>query len=114
MADTGTTVLTLTGSARREVARLLEQETREGLGLRLGVEGGGCSGLSYTVEFTLQEPGDNVMDFDEGFRVFIDPKSLLYLKGVELDHQGGVSGKGFVFRNPNAENTCGCGESFSV
>lgn len=114
MAETRTDIVILTDAALGEVARLLNQETREGLGLRLAVKGGGCSGLSYEVEFTRQEPGDNVVEFDEGFKIFIDPKSLLYLKGVELHHEGGVSGKGFVFRNPNAENTCGCGESFSV
>jgi iron-sulfur cluster assembly protein len=79
------------------------------------VKGGGCSGLSYEVEFGLSEPGDHIMEFPEdGLRVFIDPKSLLYLKGSELDYQGGLQGKGFVFGNPNAGNTCGCGESFSV
>ena len=107
-------IVELTDAARSEVRRLLEQEQTEGLGLRLAVRGGGCSGLSYKVEFTRQEPGDNVKDFPEGFRVFVDPKSLLYLKGMVVDHEGGVSGKGFVFKNPNAQNTCGCGESFSV
>jgi iron-sulfur cluster assembly protein len=114
MAETKTDIVNLTDTARTEVARLLERESQEGLGLRLAVEGGGCSGLSYKTEFTLQEPGDNVVEFPEGFHVFVDSKSLLYLKGVVLDHEGGVSGKGFVFKNPNAENTCGCGESFSV
>ena len=107
-------IVSLTDAARDEVVRLLSQETAEGLGLRLAVKGGGCSGLSYETAFTRQEPGDNVVELDEGFKLFIDPKSLLYLKGVELHHEGGVSGKGFLFRNPNAENTCGCGESFSV
>lgn len=107
-------IVQLTPEARGEVARLLASEG-EGMGLRLAVKGGGCSGLSYLVEFSLQEPGDTVLDLsDDGFRVFIDPKSLLYLKGVELDYKGGISGRGFNFRNPNAENTCGCGESFSV
>ncbi len=114
MAETQTAIAHLTDSARREVARLLAEDRREGVGLRLGVAGGGCSGLSYKLEFTLQEPGDAVMDLDGGTRVFIDPKSLLYLKGITVDHQSGLSGKGFVFSNPNAENSCGCGESFSV
>ena len=113
MAEPGAQIVTLTEAACNEVERLLRAEETEGLGLRLAVRGGGCSGLSYEVEFTLQEPGDTVID-SAGFRVFVDPKSLLYLKGVELDHQGGLSGKGFVFNNPNAQNTCGCGESFSV
>jgi iron-sulfur cluster assembly protein len=113
MAQIETPIVNLTEGASREVARLLEAEGQPGLGLRLSVRGGGCSGLSYEVEFTRQEPGDAVAEFD-GFQVFVDPKSLLYLKGVQLDYQGGISGKGFVFRNPNAQNTCGCGESFSV
>jgi iron-sulfur cluster assembly protein len=114
MTDTAMDIIELTEAARGEVRRLLDRETGEGLGLRLAVAGGGCSGLSYRVEFTRQEPGDHVKEFPEGFRVFVDPKSLLYLKGMVVDHQGGISGKGFVFRNPNAQNTCGCGESFSV
>lgn len=114
MSVADSVVVDLTDPARREVSRLLGLETGEGLGLRLAVHGGGCSGLSYKVEFTRQEPGDIVREFPEGFRVFVDPKSLLYLKGMVVDHEGGVSGKGFVFRNPNAQNTCGCGESFSV
>ena len=114
MSNMTADIVELTDAARLEVSRLLELERTEGLGLRLAVRGGGCSGLSYKVEFTRQEPGDNVKDFPEGFRVFIDPKSLLYMKGMVVDHEGGVSGKGFVFKNPNAQNTCGCGESFSV
>lgn len=103
----------LTAAAETEVRRLLDAESKEGLGLRLAVAGGGCSGLSYKVEFTLSEPGDRIRDYD-GFRLFVDAKSLLYLQGMQLDFQGGISGKGFVFNNPNATNTCGCGESFSV
>ena len=114
MSNMTVDIVELTDAAKSEVRRLLELERTEGLGLRLAVRGGGCSGLSYKVEFTRQEPGDNVKDFPEGFRVFVDPKSLLYLKGMVVDHEGGVSGKGFVFKNPNAQNTCGCGESFSV
>jgi iron-sulfur cluster assembly protein len=107
-------IVQLTAAARREVARLLAVENREGLGLRLGIQGGGCSGFSYKLDFTRQEPGDNVAELEDGTRVFIDPKSLLYLKGIVLDFKDGLSGKGFVFENPNAQNTCGCGESFSV
>ena len=112
--STQTDLIRITPRAREEIQRLLTDRAEEGLGLRLGVSGGGCSGLSYNLDFTMQEPGDNVMECGEGFRVFIDPKSLLYLKSMEVDHQGGLQGKGFVFNNPNAQNTCGCGESFSV
>jgi iron-sulfur cluster assembly protein len=82
-------------------------------GLRLGVTGGGCSGLSYKIEFSEKKEKDNIIEFD-GIKIYIDPKSSIYLKGVELDFKDGLNGKGFVFNNPNANNTCGCGESFSV
>ena len=114
MAQAETTLITLTEAARTRVVQLLEEENQDGLGLRLSVKGGGCSGLSYEVSFTRSEPGDHIVEYPEGFQVLVDPKSLLYLKGIEVDFQGGLSGRGFAFRNPNAENTCGCGESFSV
>ena len=111
--STETELVRLTDAAREQVRALLAERDETGLGLRLAVAGGGCSGLSYQLDFTRQEPDDQVMECD-GFRVFVDPKSLLYLKSMEVDHEGGLHGKGFVFRNPNAQNTCGCGESFSV
>ena len=80
---------------------------------RIAVKGGGCSGLSYDLTFTPEEKGDNVIELDD-FKVFIDTKSMIYLKGMVLDYEGGLQGKGFVFKNPNATSTCGCGESFSV
>ncbi|MFP5459557.1 MAG: HesB/IscA family protein [Bacteriovoracia bacterium] len=82
-------------------------------GLRLAVIGGGCSGLSYKIEFSTKREKDNVMDLGD-VKILIDPKSSIYLKGILLDFQDGLNGKGFVFENPNAKNTCGCGESFSV
>ncbi len=109
----GTRPVDLTETARREAVRLM-QDQDEGIGLRLSVVGGGCSGFSYNLDFTRSRPGDNVVEFEEGLKVFIDPKSFLYLKGTQLDYEGGLTGKGFTFRNPNATNTCGCGESFSV
>lgn len=110
-AATGT-IVTLTANAQTEVKRLLALE-KPGAGLRLGVKGGGCSGLSYKLEFDMKKEGDLEIPYD-GFCVFLDRKSTIYLRGVSLDHQKGLQGKGFVFHNPNASNTCGCGESFSV
>ena len=82
--------------------------------LRVGVKAGGCSGFSYQLEFTQERrETDTVIDKD-GVRLIVDPKSESFLKGTELDWSGGLSGKGFVFTNPNATGTCGCGESFSV
>lgn len=106
-------LVTITASAQAEVKRLLEEEGRVDCGLRLGIRGGGCSGLTYNLEFTEQREGDTVLDYD-GFRLFLDRKSTVYLSGVTLDHRSGLSGRGFVFRNPQATSTCGCGESFSL
>jgi iron-sulfur cluster assembly protein len=83
-------------------------------GLRVNVEGGGCSGLMYKLSFDNQElPGDHVIE-DKGVKIFVGMKSLLYVIGTELDYTGGLQGKGFHFANPNASRTCACGESFSV
>ena len=105
-------LINITDSALNEVRRLLLAEDPE-YGLRLGIKGGGCSGLSYTLEFTEFKDGDTVLDY-QGVTVYLDKKSTIYLSGIALDHEGGLSGKGFVFRNPHAANTCGCGESFSL
>ena len=109
-----TSLVTLTEKAQHEVRAIFKREDRPSeTGLRLGVIGGGCSGLSYEMNFGGSRPDDTVIEFD-GFRVLLDPKSTIYLKGITLDFQDGLMGKGFVFVNPNATNTCGCGESFSV
>jgi len=102
-----------TDGAIAELRRLLEREGAAVDGVRLGVKGGGCSGLSYVLEFSAEREGDNVVEQD-GIRFLMDRKSSIYLKGIVLDYQEGLTGKGFVFRNPNASSTCGCGESFSV
>ncbi|WP_018614159.1 HesB/IscA family protein [Segetibacter koreensis] len=82
--------------------------------VRVGVKGGGCSGLEYQLKFDTElKQGDEVYE-DKGIKVVVDFKSLLYLFGTELDYSGGLNGKGLVFNNPNATKTCGCGESFSV
>ncbi|MBI3117741.1 MAG: iron-sulfur cluster assembly accessory protein [Candidatus Hydrogenedentes bacterium] len=77
------------------------------------MKGGGCSGFSYVLEFNNFREGDNVLEQDD-LKFFMDRKSSRYLKGIVLDYRGGLKGKGFVFENPNASSTCGCGESFSV
>jgi iron-sulfur cluster assembly protein len=82
--------------------------------LRVGVEGGGCSGLSYKMDFdSTMKDGDQLFE-DKGVKILVDKKSFLYLIGTELDYSGGLNGKGFSFNNPNATRTCGCGESFAV
>lgn len=106
-------IITISEAAAREVARLLGEDGREGIGLRLGVKGGGCSGLSYVIDFDHRRENDFV-DNQHGIPIFCDPKSGLYLKDVVLDFEGGINHRGFRWINPNASNTCGCGESFSV
>ena len=92
--------------AVKEIKYLLKlKELDETFGLRVGVRGGGCSGFSYSLGFDDQR---------NGIRFFTDPKSMLYLKGTTLTYTDGLQGKGFNFENPNATQTCGCGESFAV
>lgn len=102
-------------SAREQVAHLLKDGGEPaGSFLRVGVKGGGCSGLKYDISFDLQvHDGDQTFE-DNGVKVVVDKKSVLYLVGTELQYSGGLNGKGFIFHNPNADRTCGCGESFSI
>ena len=107
-------LISITDKAITEIQNIAKNDNPDGSkGLRLAVTGGGCSGLSYKIEFGDAKDKDNVLDFS-GVKVLIDPKSLIYLKGIVLDFKDGLNGKGFVFENPNAKNTCGCGESFSI
>lgn len=105
----------LTEKAVSEVKKIMEQNSiPDTYGLRVGVKGGGCSGLSYTLGFDADKrDGDKVIEQD-GVRMFIDGKSLFYLMGTELDFTDGLNGRGFVFNNPQAAKTCGCGSSFGV
>ncbi len=105
----------LTEKAIAEVRKIMESNSiPETYGLRVGVKGGGCSGLSYTLGFDAeQREADKVIE-QEGIRLFIDGKSLFYLMGTQLDFTDGLNGRGFVFNNPQAAKTCGCGSSFGV
>jgi iron-sulfur cluster assembly protein len=83
--------------------------------LRVGVKGGGCSGLSYVMDFDDKiEDTDEIIEVDAGLKVIIDRKSVLYLFGTQLTYSDGLNGKGFAWENPNASRTCGCGESFAL
>lgn len=105
----------LTERAVKEIRRILdEQSLPEGTALRVGVKGGGCSGFSYTLGFDDQISDVDQVNEVEGIRVVCDPKSFLYLSGTEVDFEESLMGRGFRFGNPNADKTCGCGESFSV
>lgn len=100
----------------KAVERIRQAFAREGVsgGLRLGVLGGGCSGLSYQFKFALESrPKDYVFEFDD-VKVFVDPKSMLFLDGMTLDWEDSLMQSGFVFKNPHATKSCGCGSSFSA
>ncbi len=105
----------ITEKAKVRALELMKAENRpEGTFIRVGVESGGCSGLSYKLEFdNVIHPDDKVFE-DKGIRIVCNKKSFLYLVGTELDYSDGLNGKGFQFHNPNASRTCGCGESFAV
>jgi iron-sulfur cluster assembly protein len=108
-------MVTITDKAKSKIDHLM---TDSGLDasyfLRVSVQGGGCSGLSYNLDFDNEmKKGDQFFE-DRGIRIALDMKSFLYLAGTELDFSDGLNGKGFNFHNPNASRTCGCGESFSV
>ena len=91
-----------------------EDAGKSGSNLRVGVKGGGCSGLTYILDLA-DEPGENDKVIEEhGLKLFVDKKSYVFLAGTILEYSGGLNGKGFVFNNPNAKTTCGCGTSFSV
>ncbi len=110
-------MVTLSPKALNHIMELMVEVgiTPDTHNLRVGVKGGGCSGLSYVMEFDDKiEPTDEVVEADGGLKVVIDKKSVLYLFGTELTYSDGLNGKGFQWENPNASRTCGCGESFSL
>lgn len=107
--------ITLTERAATQVRRLMtESSIPESHGLRVSVKGGGCSGMSYALGFDAEPRGDDTVMEMHGLRVFVDPKSLFFISGIVLDFSDGLNGKGFVFNNPQATRTCGCGSSFGV
>ena len=106
-------MITLTSSASSHILKSLAQRGR-GVGIRLGVKTTGCSGLAYTLEYVDQSTSEDQEFESQGARVYIDPKSLSYLKGLELDYKRQGINEGFEFNNPNERDKCGCGESFRV
>ena len=106
--------LTLTEGAIKELRKLIDQqEISPDFGLRVGVEGGGCSGMSYLLGFDQKKEGDSEYNI-EGIRIFMNKGHGLYLAGLEVDFKNGLDARGFTFNNPNASSTCGCGSSFSA
>jgi iron-sulfur cluster assembly protein len=107
--------LSLSPAAVAEIKRLMEQhQLPDTAGVRVGIQGGGCSGFSYTLNFDHKKAEGDLVIEQDGVRIFCDPKSMIYLRGTTLEYTDGLQGRGFHFQNPNAKGTCGCGESFSV
>jgi len=108
-------MIEITEIAAKKIRSLMAKQGIDEGGLRVGVKGGGCSGLSYTFAWE-KEPrlGDEVFEGPVGAKIFVDRKSYLFLKGTTLDYDTALISKGFVFNNPNAKGTCGCGSSFGA
>lgn len=106
----------LTEVAAREIKTIIQQQELDAdkVRLRIGVKGGGCSGFSYVLDLTETQKETDEMIEQHGIKIIVDPKSLLYLNGVTVDFRDEIMGRGFVFNNPNATSTCGCGSSFSA
>ena len=112
---TPTDIVTVTARAAEEIRKIKgENNIPESHALRLGVKGGGCSGMTYVLAFDESPKERDVIYQLEGLTIYIDPKSQFYLSGTSLDFSDGLNGRGFVFNNPNAAKTCGCGHSFGV
>jgi iron-sulfur cluster assembly accessory protein len=111
----------LSEAAAQEINKIVQEQAKEGafkaedVRLRVAVKGGGCSGFSYMLDLTEEAPGEMDEQLEShGVKILCDMKSYLYLNGVEIDFKDEVMGRGFVFKNPNATSTCGCGSSFSA
>jgi iron-sulfur cluster assembly protein len=111
---TATQPVSITDSALQQLQRIREQEKiADDHGLRIGVKGGGCSGFSYVLGFDVRKEQDDIYEIG-GIKVFMQKSHLIYLMGMEIDWYEGLNNRGFVFNNPNADETCGCGTSFSA
>ena len=107
-------MVNITENAKKQAIKLMEEEGKSGFFIRVGVQGGGCSGLMYQLTFDNHMNEEDKTFEDNGMKVVVDKKSYLYLLGTTLDFSGGLNGKGFQWGNPNASRTCGCGESFAL
>ena len=107
-------MIKISNAAKNRLISLLKGESTKNSFVRVGVESGGCSGLSYKLDFDDTKKEDDELIENNGIKLLINKKSYLYLIGTTLEFSDGLNGKGFVFNNPNASRTCGCGESFSL
>ncbi|HEX5033318.1 MAG TPA: iron-sulfur cluster assembly accessory protein [bacterium] len=107
-------MIQLTDRAIEQAKQIASNNQKANFGLRIGITGGGCSGLSYKMDFE-EKPGENDRVFEmNGLKIFVDPKAYLYLNNMTIDYHSDMMSSGFTFTNPNAKSTCGCGTSFSV
>ena len=107
-------MINISNTAKERLFYLLDKDNEKKQFVSVGVESGGCSGLSYKLDFEDKKNDDVVLIEDNGIKLLVNKKSFLYLVGTTLEFSDGLNGKGFVFNNPNANRTCGCGESFSL
>ena len=116
MTQTAPAPLTISidGQAAGHVRTFAEQTGKPGAGLRVAVKGGGCAGMTYILDLVDGPKEDDKIIEEHGMKLYVDRKSYIFLAGTVLEYSGGLNGKGFVFNNPNAKTTCGCGTSFSV
>ena len=105
-------MISLTEAAATKLKKIIKKNNI--LGIRPAVQGGGCSGFTYKLEFANEENPRDKLILDKGVNLYVDPKSYLYLMGTEIDYVDTINESGFKFSNPNARRTCGCGESFSI
>jgi len=107
-------ILTLTDAARARVREIMTNSDKEVAGVRVGVKNAGCAGMAYALDYVEEiDPKDDVVE-DDGFKIFIDPKAVLFLLGTEMDYEVTTLRSGFVFNNPNQTSACGCGESVAI
>lgn len=112
--EVGEDPIQLTARAARQINKIKDDENLDDeLYLRVAVEGGGCSGLSYKLGFDVRTEDDNLYQ-SHGIEIIVDPKHIIYLNGIEIDYPDGLDARGFTFENPNASEACGCGSSFAV
>lgn len=107
-------MISLTDKAIRQIQNIMHQENLSGQFLRIGVKGGGCSGMTYTMSFDSQVKDSDQLLEQGQVKLIVDSKSMVYLIGTTIDFTDGLNGSGFVFQNPNATRSCGCGSSFAV
>jgi iron-sulfur cluster assembly protein len=111
---TGDNTVSLTERAARQVRKIIsEEDLEENLYLRVAVEGGGCSGLSYKLGLDHKTEQDEVIE-SQGIEILVDPRHMMYLEGISIDYPDGLDARGFTFENPNASESCGCGSSFAI